>query len=116
MACPNYCTGDLKHPVVIERGTDIDDGSGGTYAEWAVVETVYCAIKQKSGAEKFQQQDIRTVKTKSFITRYGADVTELDRLVFNGQYYNVRSVEDIDERNMWLEIIAEVGVVDRGTI
>ena len=113
-SCPKICTGDLKHPVEVQRNTPVDDEAGGYDESWATIETIYCKIKQKSGNEAFQQQNIRAISTHSFWTRYGSSVVEEDRLLYRGDFYNVRNVENIDERDMWLKIDAEKGVVDAG--
>ena len=114
MPCQSYCTGEMKHQVTVERGTTSDDDCGRRTTTWIPVDNIFCAIKQKSGSEKFAQDTIRTVKMKSFITRYGVDIVESDRLLFNGQYYNIKTINNVAERDIWLEIDAEQGVVDRG--
>ena len=106
-----YCSGDLKHPVTVERETQVDDGAGGFTSSWATLATVWCAIENPNGRERMEDQRLISETNKVFICRYRTDIQTTDRINWRGVLYNIRWIRNIDERDTWLRIMADGGVV-----
>lgn len=105
------CAGDLRHFVEVQERTDVPDSSGGRARTWVKFADVWCAIKQLSGKELKQYEQLNEVKMKKFVTRYYEGINEKMRLVYHNKEFNIRNVDNLEERNEWLVIMAEEGVV-----
>ena len=105
--------GDFRHPVTVQRETDTDDGSGGQNATWSNYCTIYCEIEHTTATEtsgdKFPGR-VRTEEMQTFRSWWRDDLTTEDRLNWDGVLWNIRHVEDIDQRHKYMEIVAERGV------
>jgi len=46
----------------------------------------------------------------SVVMRYRADIVETDKLVFEGQEFQIRSIINVEEMNRFTELLIERGV------
>lgn len=103
--------GELRHPVVVMRATSADDGAGGQTLTWSTLSTIFCFVDKKDGQEFVKDGSrIRTFSKMMFVTWFGSDVLETDRLTFDGKWWNIRNIENIKMRNKFIRITAEAGV------
>ena len=108
-----WTAGDMRWPVDVERPNYVADGSGGQVTTWAFSSTIRCAVEAPSGSEPYGDAStgrVRTFQSFRFATWYGADVLATDRLSFQGVYWNIRQINNIDLANKFLEIVADCGV------
>jgi SPP1 family predicted phage head-tail adaptor len=94
-------TADTALPDVatVQRATTVSDGGGGTTTSWADVATVACRIAPAGGGEGATTGE-RVVDESTHIVTFPAlaDVTEADRLLVDGQTFNVTLVK---QRGAW---------------
>ena len=107
--CFKSLAGKFNRQIVIERITETQD-SDGNYTE--VVTTVVMAmamIKQVSGREVVYGNKVLPVNLTRFTIRYAGvgNVTESDRVSYNGSTYNIRRINNVNEQDYILEIDAE---------
>ncbi len=110
---PEYSAGEFRHLVAVHRVVEVPDGSGGFTKGWVEAGSIYCKITEKRDGEPYSDNGggrIRTFKGWEFVTWYGADVRETDKLVFDGAPFNVKGVDDVNLLHKFLLIRAETGV------
>jgi len=102
--CINICAGQMRYEALIRAETLADDGAGGSIKTWRDKFTIRCSATQKAGGEKWLQEDLRSPAHVEFTTRYRDDITEADQLVFNGEQYDIYSLDNVEFRNRWLVV------------
>jgi SPP1 family predicted phage head-tail adaptor len=105
--------GEADQRVTFQRATATPDGIGGvtrTWANFATTATVWAKVTPRLGREGMEQGRINASLTATFTVRYRSDVTELDRLLWRGEAWNIRRIMRKSGRNLWLDIDAERGV------
>ena len=107
------CAGALRQSVLIQEPTRPSDGSGGQENEiWTDVATIRAHVRQLSGDEAAQYDELSTVDAIKITTRYRDGLSTIMRAVFRGREYNIRRIDDLDFEKRWLEIYADGGVDD----
>lgn len=106
--------GKLNRLVTIQSLTQTKDSSGGMLDSWSTVSDVWAQVSNLSGNEKKltayggQVGEART----EFVIRYLAGITHKNRISYNGSYYNIKHVNNWNERNEILIITCDTGVND----
>lgn len=107
MPSPYPHTGSLNQPIVIEQNTPItSSGSGQLVDNWATFKNAMAAVNFNSGTEKEQSEAAISTMTMTFTIRYFPGITVKMRVVYNGNYYNIRSIAPIG-RNRYLKLKGE---------
>lgn len=99
---------NLSRRITFERPTETQSDYGGSETVWNEVVTVWADVKfpgVKSGESYIADQQIVAINTV-FIVRYRTNVTEKDRILFNGEYYDVLTISEFRDRNHYLRIEA----------
>lgn len=115
MRCCDITAGKLSALVTIERNTPTSDGEGGFVDAWAADPPggVWAMVRPVSGAERFEANRVTPGNGCRFVVRWRGDVngapyySARDRITYNGRTYGVVSVIDIEDRQRYLEIMAE---------
>lgn len=105
--------GEADQRITFQRFAETADGIGGSTQAWtnlASVPTVWAHVTPRIGNERMEDGRMNASMTATFSVRYRADITELDRIVWRGEYWNIRRVMRKSGANLWLEIDAERGV------
>ena len=102
--------GKMDQMISIERKTFLADAMGGTVETWAHVYSVWAMVKAKAGREVVDQGRTNATFVVNFTIRALADLSEVDRIVWNGDRYNIRGVLRASTRELHLVIEAERGV------
>lgn len=110
MKCCDLTASMLKHRVRIERLNLVEDDMGGQSHTWTLVSQPWAYIKQRSGNEYFQGERLNGLAGFRAVLRYSPLITEVNRLVYLGKAYQIRSVENIEFANQWLDLTLESGV------
>lgn len=109
----DICSGNLRIPVSIEENVQTPDGAGGFVTGWtAKINPLWTMEEEISGNEGTAQSRIETNASRVFWCRYVTGIVTTDRLVCDGENGNIRRVENVEKRNIWLRIVADFGVVD----
>jgi SPP1 family predicted phage head-tail adaptor len=104
--------GKLDQRITFEAFSEVADGGGGTVKTWAQLAsnpTVWARVQASSGGERFDDGRTTATTMTAFWVRNRSDVTELDRILWGGVYYNIRNVMRQGVRDMYVKIIAERG-------
>lgn len=109
-----WSAGDFRTPVTLQVEVDTPDGAGGYTHTWSTVaEVVFCNVQQSNGTETYSEAiggRLLSQQLFTFTTWWRADIVTVDRILWNGNIWNVRSTYDIDGRNKFLQFTAETGV------
>jgi SPP1 family predicted phage head-tail adaptor len=109
-----FTAGEFRSPILVERGVETADGSGGQTIVWSTyIATIWCHVEEWHGNESYGDNStarIRTIKTLRFTTWYRTDIQVTDRFIFEGQWYNIRRVDNLLRRNKFSQYTAEAGV------
>lgn len=105
-------TGDMRHLVTVKNIGRTSDGGGGYYDSSVSTDTVYCAIRQKSGREGYFEGKVDGRSVWEFICRKPSTnfIFVKSILEYDGKTYNVRDVNNTGERDKYLIVTAEEGV------
>ena len=103
----------MRDQVTIQSVSMTYDTMGAPVETWSTVATVFAGIvpqKYTTGVEALAQALGReAVATTYTITIYWRDdVTELQRLLWNGKTLDIKRVIDPDGKRTWLELMCEV--------
>lgn len=100
--------GDLDRRVTIERFTTTRDDFNNPVPDWAVLATVSASVEHIRDAERWTAQEVGASATMRFQIRYSSTVADLnakDRLVYDGDTFDIVAVKEIGRRQ-GLEITA----------
>lgn len=109
--------GDLPHIVTLQRpATPIRrDDVGERIDEWTDVETVHARVAPLSGREQFLADQIQAATTHTVTVRYSPKNRVADsswRVKFGTRlFYLDRPPTNLEERNVWLVMNCEEGLV-----
>lgn len=102
-------SGMLSYKVAVERLTLTPDGIGGSVSTWATLYQPWAYITPVGTWEKLQGMQLESPITHTIYIRYNDDITVRDRISFRGRLFNIRSVVDMEEKKIFLELKAEEG-------
>jgi len=110
---PDYSGGEFRFPVVVQRPIYTPDDSGGQETSWSDQFTIFCDIDNAGGSEPYGDGStgrIRTQQTFNFTSWWRDDIQQTDRLAYNGLFWNIRQINNLNLRNKFIQIKAEAGV------
>lgn len=104
--------GKLNQRIEIQGYSGTVDSSGYEVVSWTKVIECWAQVSNMSGKEYYRAgQENSSISTK-FLIRYNKLIMNYDaeklQILFLGKKYNVRYVNNVDMKNEYLEIIAEV--------
>ena len=104
--------GEFRHRVLLQNpnGAPVADGDGGYTQTWAdmVPPTWQCSIEPATvqDLERMAAGTIIASATSIIKGHYRPDITVGSRVIFNGRRFNVTGVQNPEERNITLELVA----------
>ena len=103
--------GDMRERLYIQRKTLTPDGIGGTTTSWANIAMVWAKAEGKivKGVETMVEGRMAATFINVF-TMYSRNFTELDRIMWNNEPWNIRGVRRIGNKSLFVEVSAERGV------
>lgn len=113
MKCCDIDAGKLRTPVQFQRAARTPDGAGGATLSWQAIAgaPTRAHVKSLSGSERFASARVEATATHRLTVRYFAGLTEADAVVFAGKRANVRFIDNVEQRNRWLVLDVQTGVV-----
>lgn len=100
--------GRLNKRITIQEYSNVIDDEGFHKKEWVDLKTVWGNIKNYNNKERFQSDTIHDKQTCEILIRYTPNVTNANRIKFNNNYYNILSVQNIEEADREILILCEV--------
>lgn len=101
---------ELRKKIKIQRSKQSkdDDNIPGT-SEWTLLKETRAKVKTDKIDEETMMQGQEDVIIRTFTIRAqkGVTITSKDRIIYNNEIYNIKSVEDIQEKGIWIIIKAE---------
>ncbi len=102
--------GKLDQFITIQRRTRASDNMGGFTETWDTYREVWANVKAKAGRESLDEGRTNAVYVVVFTVYTLNGLTELDRIVWRGDRYNIRGIMREGERPLEMKIEAERGV------
>ncbi len=105
--------GSLRHRACFERAADVADGAGGSTRTWAPFLTVWARWQPERGGERVAAGRLESAVAGVLTVRRSTDscaVTAADRVVLDGNTYQIRSIVNAAGRDRFLEMTIERGV------
>jgi len=93
--------------IEIQRVTYSPDSEGGFTKSWALVTNCFSAIYPIKAIQRYEYKTINVEATHYFKIRGYIDCQETDRICFNGRYFEVLTIENIQENNLLLFIVCK---------
>lgn len=111
MKCCDLTAGSLRHRIKIQRPSLQSDGGGGGVLTFADYAEMRAFVKPTTGSERLYSMRLEANTTHRIFIRYRDDLTTTDRINFNGRLMQIRALINLEERNRFIEIYADEGVV-----
>ena len=91
--------GELNHRITFESASVSTDGMGGITPSWSTNVTLWANVSVLKGKELDEIEGTKGKVYVKCILRYTSAVNDDDRMVFNGENYEIISVlqEDLDK-------------------
>jgi SPP1 family predicted phage head-tail adaptor len=105
--------GELDQLVTLQARTETEDSGGGITVAWANFATdasVWADPQPLYGKEAIEDGAFNASGAWLFRIRYRGDVTERDRIMWNGEPYNITRIMRRGGREQYLMIEAARGV------
>lgn len=102
--------GTMDQRVTLQRLTETPDGIGGVTRSWINLGVVWASVRTKAASEGMEQGRMNASAVSTFWIWNRSDLTEVDRLMWGGEVYNIRGVLRQGGRRLRLQIEAERGV------
>ena len=111
MKCCEITIGKLNRKITIERSIKTKNSGGGYDYTWSTLHTVYAMLKPKNGSERTHAGQLEATNKHDIVFRYISDLLPDDRVNYNGEKYQIRSIINVEEANKWTQLVCESGVV-----
>lgn len=100
--------GKLRHKAAIETFNETSKSDRGhPIGQWvSLYEFVPMQIETLNGRELEDARQIVPTATHKVTMRYHPDITTKERINFNEVIFNIEHIDNIDFRNLWLEMLA----------
>ena len=106
----SFRPGELDQRIVIERFANVSDGMGGNTVTWSTQFTLWALVRPLSGRENTDFERVQGEASYLFVVRYPIDILDADRILWEGDYYNIRVRKQPKGRDLYMQIEAERGV------
>jgi SPP1 family predicted phage head-tail adaptor len=93
--------GNLDRSIIIQAKTPTQNEFGEPVDVWAKIhtaDTIPAAVRPLRGSESFTARQVVGKAVVTFRIRYRADVTTLNRIVYNGRDHDIHDVREVGRR------------------
>lgn len=110
MALSHARSGALTKMILIQRPVTTQDSMGQPIPTWQRFARAWAAVESVDTNERFQSEREVGHKLKLFTIRYQAGIVFNYRIVYKDEYYNIRSIKEVDRkgRDAFLELLGEL--------
>ena len=107
---PRFRPGELDQLIAIEEQVLTPNGSGGNSVAWQTKGDIWALVRPLSGKEVTDYERVNAEARYLFVVRYPADITDSDRIIWEGTAFNIRVRKAPKGRDLYMQIEAERGV------
>jgi head-tail adaptor len=100
--------GELRTPIQFQNPTVSQDAGAAQTVTWSDLDTAYVKIVNAHGVEAVTSDALKSVQRAIWTRRYNASVTTLTSGLLGGQRWQVISVDDIQNRHEYMELMVEL--------
>lgn len=109
----NFRTGELDQRITFQKRLKVPDNMGGYSFTWTDINTlssVWAHARPKNGREVAQFDRVDAEASYLFVIRNRSDIQEDYRIVWDGEFFNIRHILKPKSRDLYMQIDAERGV------
>lgn len=99
--------GRLKSLIEIQRYTTTKNMVGEVKQSWNTLLNTRAEIKPLTAKEIFASNMNVSEVTHKITIRYEVEIKSTDRIVYNGRFFDITGVINIDEQNTVIEILTK---------
>ena len=102
--------GEFKHRIDILKSSPSKDKENKPSKVWNSTFGTKAKILNTSAKEVIMADGENSIHSKRLIIRYpkNVEITTDNRISYKGNQYNIKYVSDIEDLNVYLEIVAEI--------
>lgn len=110
--CLPSMLGKFRNSIVIETKAETQDDFGGYTTDWTTGANARAFIKQMKGNERIIGAQNTPVDTYRFTIRYNSypSLSAEDRIVYDSRNFEIKRINNVEERNYVYEIDAVEGI------
>ena len=90
---------NFTEPLALMRSSKAPDSFGQVIESFTKVRTIFCEVLPGTIGEVISNKIVDYAENYEIITWYSSDITSKDRVVYNGENFNVLSVIPIQSRS-----------------
>ena len=99
--------GALRHKITLLTEVLVADSGGGASSVWSPAHTVWAQVERLQSTQDFLGERRRRLKRIAAAIRMRGDVEPGGRISFDGETYEITSIEDGDDRGRRLTLVCE---------
>lgn len=99
--------GELRHRLVIEDVTRVDDGSGGAIESWQQQAELWAALRPLQGSEREDADKMAGRVSHEIWIRHRSGVKPQMRFRSATRVFEIRAIVDVGERRRFLKCLVE---------
>lgn len=105
-----YSAGELTERVTIRRNIRKPDAGGGYEDHWQNIRVEYALVRPLSGREREEADRTEAVANYLVVLRARRDITEADKIVWEGRFLNIQFIRARKARALYTEYECSMGV------
>lgn len=106
----NYRPEELDQRLKFRSQSAISDGQGGRVMTWIDNFECWGKVKVQNGNERENYDQLESFGRYKFVIRWRDDFSETNLIIWNNQEYNIKFIEKLGGRKLYLVVTAERGV------
>ena len=104
--------GNLRHRLTIQKPTEVSDGMGGVTTTWSTLITIWGGIWPLRGHEYMSAMQTTSevthkIRIRQLPTNKRSDFSSKCRILFGSRYFEIESIINPDERDIYLELMCK---------
>lgn len=106
---PKFRPGELDQYIEVQKQVNASDGMGGNALTWQTKGNIFAHVRPLSGREITDYDRVNAEARYLFVVRYPADIADSDRIIWEGEAFNIRVRKAPKGRDLYMQIEAERG-------
>lgn len=100
--------GELDRRITFESVVKTANAYGEEVLSWSTYLTVWASVEWNGGMENEESDKLTATSKVAFIVRNIGNAVNTDyRILYNSKYYYIQAINEIDGREMFLELLTE---------